>query len=212
MIVYNIQTNGESSQLVIELINDSVYVEPDAVAYIVGKIDLVGKIKGIKDKLTSHLIGQRHYKPSYKGSGKIYLKASYGTFHKFNIKDQENIILQPEYFRACRSSVEVKPKFTTGKFISGLPLLQTVVSGHGNMMAVFPGPIKEIKLENDVFTAFASDVVAYSSKLKVKKTSAGKSKNTSMKCAGTQVTVFSGTGIIYFVPQRNKECRVISKK
>ncbi len=53
MIVYNIQTNGPSSQMIVELLNDGAYIEPKAVAYFELVTYMKEKAKEIKNHIAS---------------------------------------------------------------------------------------------------------------------------------------------------------------
>lgn len=206
MVIYNIQTNGACSQLVIELINDTVFVEPSAVAYVSGAVELTADIPGWKNKLKSLLIGKHHFKPFFKGTGKIYLVATLGSYHKFTIQPQEDLIINKYAFIACRTSVTIRPemKISFGDLLSGAPILNTVASGTGNVMILMPGPVIAQELKNDKFVAYAHDVAAYSKTLRVYKEFAGKG---GLNIANKMVQIYRGTGNVFFTPIPNKDSK-----
>ncbi len=206
MVIYNIQTNGACSQLLIELINDSVFVEPSAVAYVSGSVALEADVVGWRNKLKALFIGKKHFKPSFKGTGKIYLTATLGTYHKFTLKPQEELVITPKAFIACRNSVTMRAEIKTsfGDLISGAPLVNTIVSGTGNVMILMPGPIVEHELKNDKFIAYAQDVAAYTKQLHVYRELAGKG---GLNIAHKMVQVYRGTGYVFFTPIPNKDSK-----
>ena len=51
--------------MIVELLNDGAYIEPKAVAYVVGDIELIANIDGFKNKLTAHFMGQKYFKPVF---------------------------------------------------------------------------------------------------------------------------------------------------
>lgn len=203
MVIYNIQTNGTCNQLVIELINDTVFVEPSAVAYVSGNVALQADVIGWKNKFKSLFIGKQHFKPSFKGTGKIYLVATLGSFHKFTLKPQEELVITSKAFIACRNSVTIRPeiKASLGNLISGAPLVNTIISGVGNVMILMPGPVVEQELKDDKFVAYAHDVAAYTKQLRVYREFAGKG---GLNIAHKMVQVYRGTGRLYFTPIPNK--------
>lgn len=206
MVIYNIQTNGACNQLVIELINDTVFVEPSAVAYVSGAVALVAELVGWKNKLKALFIGKNHFKPSFKGTGKIYLVATLGSYHKFTLKPQEELVITRKAFIACRNSVTIKPelKITLGDLLSGAPLVNTIVTGTGNVMILMPGPVVEHELKNDKFVAYAHDVAAYTKQLHVYREFAGKG---GLNIAHKMVQVYRGTGNLFFTPIPNKDSK-----
>lgn len=206
MIIYNIQTNGPSSQMIIELLNDGAYVEPKAVAYVVGDIELKANIEGVKNRLTAHFMGQKYFKPIFRGTGKIYLKPTLGSYHKFNVKEEDKLIIAKNSFLACRETIKIIPQVTPSlkKFLSGTPMINNLVSGHGNVVIQMPGPTVEEKLENSKFVAYDSNIAAYSASLNVTREIAG---NGNIHIAHRNVLVFRGTGSIYFSPNINKDAK-----
>lgn len=207
MVIYNIQTNGLCSQLVIELINDTIFVEPNAVAYVSGNITLQADIAGWKNKLKAIFIGKHHFKPAFNGTGKVYLNATLGSYHKFTLKPQEELVIARKAFIACRSSVNIRPEIKTsfGDLISGSPIVKTIVSGTGNVMILMPGPVVEQELKNDKFVAYAHDVAAYDKQLHVYREFAGKG---SLNIAHKMVQVYRGNGNLYFTPIPNKDAKI----
>ncbi len=206
MVIYNIQSNGPSNQLVIELLNDSVFVEPSSVAYISGHVQLDASVKGFKNKFKAYFIGKKYFKPCFTGTGKIYLKATLGSYHKFSIKEDEKLIIGPNAFIACRDSIQLIPivSASVANFLSGLPTISTLVRGVGNVVVHMPGPVVQTELKDDKFVAYSSDIAAYSQDLKVTREQAGKGW---LSIASKMVQVYRGSGNLYFTPNPNKDSK-----
>jgi uncharacterized protein (AIM24 family) len=206
MVIYNIQANGASNQLVIELINDSVLVEPNSVVYITGDIKLNASPDTPYSRFKASFIGSSYYKPTYSGTGKIYLKATLGTYHKFVLKDDNELILGPNTFVACRNNLELTPtiKISLQQFLTGAPSVETKIKGNGNVMILMPGPVMEYVLNSDKFVAYSNDIAAYSPTLQVTREFAGKGW---LNIANKRVQVFRGTGSVFFSPHPNKGTR-----
>ena len=204
MITYNVQSNGVSHQLIIEVTNDIVFIEPSAVAYVIGNLTLNASAT-FNQKLKAIFIGKKYIKPSYEGSGKIYLKATLGSYHKITLRKDEELTLMPNAFIACSSSVTIEPyiSFSMINFISGLPTVKMIAKGRGVIMVLMPGPIVEYELKNtkDKFVAYSSDIAAYSNKLNLTRNFAGKGW---LNISKRMVQIFRGNGKIYFSPNPNK--------
>lgn len=206
MIIYNVQTNGACNQLIIEVLNDTVLVESDVVAYVTGNLTLNADMESnLSKRIQSFFIGKRFFKPSYSGTGKIYLKATLGTYHKFNLENDEELVLTPNAFIACRNTITVTPDVSPSiiNFISGLPLVKPIAKGSGALMVRMRGPIVEYELkdEKDKFIAFDSDIAAYSKQLLLTRELAGKGW---LSISQKMVQNFRGKGKVYFSPNPNK--------
>lgn len=202
MVIYNVQTNGDSNLLVIELINDSVKIEASAIAYIVGDIQLLTQIKGLMNKTKAHMLGKNYFKPTLQGTGKIYLRPSVGNYHKLNLSADHKLYVNPNAFIACRNSIEVMPDVSLSfkNFISGTPMLNLLAQGSGNLMVLMPGPIEDCLLQDGKFSAYENNIAAFSTDLKVTREIAGTGDLT---VAQKLVKVFRGNGNIYFSPNIN---------
>ena len=181
MVIYNIQSNGASSQLVVELMSDGVHLEPHSVAYVEGDLEYESSLNSLSDGLKAHFIGRQYYKPIYKGTGKIYLKPTLGYYHKFTVNDNDDLTISKNAFVVCRSSIQLIPQIKPSliKFLSGSPMVNTLIKGNGNLVIKMPGEV--------------TDIAAYTLGLNV----------TREVSAGRTVQVFRGTGSVYFSPHPN---------
>lgn len=207
MVNYDIQKNGASTQLVIELEKDSVYIDSSFIAYIIGDLKLEATDDPLSSKILAHFIGSQYFKPRISGSGKIYLKSTLGSYHIFNLKHHDSLVISPNVFICCHHEVKIDNniKPTIDKFLSGTPMINSVVNGDGNVVALMPGPVIELKLNNDKFVAYNKDIAAYSSNLKITREPAGSGW---LGVAQTMVKIYRGTGSIYFSPHPNKDSKV----
>lgn len=202
MVIYNVQSNGSCNQLVIELINDTIYVDSNMVAYVSGNINLDSKNEAT-NSLKSFWINKDCYKPKFQGTGKIFLHATLGSFYKFALKEGEEMIINPYAFVACRESITVTPKinFSLRRFLTGIPMVDLSVKGNGNVMSLMSGPVQEIQLKNEKFLAIGVEIAAYSPLLNVTRELVGKNWLSGPKMA----RIFRGTGSIFFTPIPNKD-------
>lgn len=204
MVIYNIQKNGESSELVIEVINDSVFVEPSAIAYVVGNLELNASLRSLTDAFKARFVGRKYFRPTLSGTGKIYMKATLGSYHKFSLKNNEQLTITNNAFIACRDSLHMEPQIhpSLSKFLSGTPLVTNLISGNGNIVIQMPGEVVEAKLNNDKLMAFNHDVAAYTTGINVTRETA--SRKGGMSIAHRLIYVYRGTGSVFFTPHPNK--------
>lgn len=207
MIIYNVQTNETVSQLVIELIDDSIYVEPNAISYILGTISFDEANNNFIEMLKTKVIGKKFIKPKLCGTGKIYLHATLGAYHKFTIEDNQELFISNSAFIACRDSVKLIPKIDISikKFLSGTPIINMLAKGHGHVMVLMAGPVHEITLDDNKFMVFNENeqIAGYSTKLHLTR----ELSKISWGIKQRMISVFRGTGNIYFTPIPNKDSK-----
>ncbi len=154
--------------------------------------------------------GKQYYKPKFQGTGKIFLHATLGSYHKFALKDDEELFVNPNAFIVCRDSVKITPhsNFSLKNFLSGVPMINMMVKGTGSVMVLMPGPVQECALKEDKFIDFGTQVAGYSTQLRVTREVIGDNWPNSPKMA----RVFRGTGSVFFCPIPNKGSRSRSSK
>ncbi len=205
MVIYNVQTNGASNQLVIELINDTISIDAESVAYVTGNINLDADEESFSKKLKAYFVGKKVNKPKFHGTGKIYLYATLGSYHKFSLKNGEELYLNPSVFVVCRDSVELIPQVSLSvkNFLSGVPLVNLKAKGHGSLMVLMPGPLQECILNDEKFVALGKQIAAYSTTLTRTREIFGKTWFSDPKMAH----VFRGKGSLFFCPIPNKDSK-----
>jgi uncharacterized protein (AIM24 family) len=152
----------------------------------------------------SRFVGKKFYRPTLSGTGKIYLRPTLGNYHKFSLKDGEQLIITNNAFIACRDTLHMEAHIDPSLviFLSGTPMVTTLISGTGNVVVQMPGEVIEAKLNNDKLIAFHNDVAAYTTGIKVTRETA--SKKGGMGIAQRLVYIYRGTGSVYFAPHPNK--------
>ena len=205
MVIYNVQSNGDCHQLVIELINDSVLIDAGSVAYVSGNINMDAATDTFTSKIKSYFIGSSIFKPKFHGTGKIYLNATLGNYHKFSLKNHEGLYIHPKVFIACRDSVTLEPKLDLSlkNFLTGTPMIKMCAKGTGNVMVLMPGPVQECVLQDDKFVAIDTEIAAFSTKLQISREIVGKTWLSGPKIA----RVYRGTGSLFFSPIPNKDSK-----
>lgn len=205
MVIYNVQSNGACNQLVIELINDSIYIDAESVAYVSGNINMDVSDEPFQVKCQAYFLGKSLFRPKFKGTGKIYMYATLGTYHKFALQNNEELYLNPKVFIACRDSIIIKPhlNISVKNFITGVPMKNLSVQGTGSVMVLMPGPVQECSLQDQKFVAIDKEIAAFSPTLEITREIVGKNWLSEQKNA----QVYRGTGHIFFSPIPNKDSK-----
>lgn len=201
MVIYNVQTNGACNQLVIELISDTIYIDTSLVAYVTGNINL-NIPRDPRKSVKAYLIGKSFFKAKFQGTGKVYLHATLGNYHKFGLKDNEDLIINHRAFVVCRDAIDISPHYdySLKNFLTGVPMVNMLAKGTGAIMVLMPGPVQEIQLKEDKFVAFGNEVAAYTTQLKISREVVGDNWPANQRMA----RVFRGTGSVFFCPIPNK--------
>jgi uncharacterized protein (AIM24 family) len=137
-------------QVRILLQNSSVIMESGALQFMLGKIEIENKTGGIggfaKKLMNSAVTGETMYKPTYKGSGEIYLEPSQKYFSLVELNNEE-LIVDDGLFFCSESTVKVESfmqKNISSALFGGEGLFQTKLSGSGFAVLAIPVPEYEL--------------------------------------------------------------------
>ena len=195
-------------QVRIILEDSSVKLESGALSYMKGEIEIKTKTGGVvglgKKFLNSKLTGETMFKPTYEGTGEIFLEPSFGHFALIELEDEE-IIVDDGLFYACEEDVEVgaaMQKSVSSMLFGNEGIYQTSISGSGIVVLEIPVPESEIfkcKLFNDTLKVDGNFAVLRTSNIKftVEKSS---SLIGSVTNGEWLLNVYSGTGEVWLLP------------
>lgn len=195
-------------QVRIILEDSSVKLESGALSYMKGEIEIRTKTGGVvglgKKFLNSKLTGETMFKPTYEGTGEIFLEPSFGHFVLIELEDEE-IIVDDGLFYACEEDVEVgaaMQKSVSSMLFGNEGIYQTSISGSGIVVLEIPVPESEIfkcKLFNDTLKVDGNFAVLRTSNVKftVEKSS---SLIGSVTNGEGLLNVYSGTGEVWLLP------------
>lgn len=135
----------------IQLNQETVRAESGALCYMVGNIDMYSYLMpSIGGLLTSVMVDEAVYRPTYTGTGTITLESSLGGFHILDLNNEEWILEKGAYW-ASDGSVSlgyhregIYTSFWAGE---GFVYLQTKVKGYGKVVVTTRGPVEEITLK-----------------------------------------------------------------
>lgn len=195
-------------QVRIILEDSSVKLESGALSYMKGEIEIktnTGGVVGLGKKfLNSKLTGETMFKPTYEGTGEIFLEPSFGHFALIELEDEE-IIVDDGLFYACEEDIEVgaaMQKSVSSMLFGNEGIYQTSISGSGIVVLEIPVPESEIfkcKLFNDTLKVDGNFAVLRTSNIKftVEKSS---SLIGSVTNGEGLLNVYSGTGEVWLLP------------
>lgn len=195
-------------QVRIILEDSSVKLESGALSYMKGEIEIKTKTGGVvglgKKFLNSKLTGETMFKPTYEGTGEIFLEPSFGHFALIELEDEE-IIVDDGLFYACEEDVEVgaaMQKSVSSMLFGNEGIYQTSISGSGIVVLEIPVPESEIfkcKLFNDTLKVDGNFAVLRTSNIKftVEKSS---SLIGSVTNGEGLLNIYSGTGEVWLLP------------
>ncbi|KOR36633.1 MULTISPECIES: AIM24 family protein [Planktothricoides] len=182
--------------------NETILAEAGALFYFLGDIRMesqgTGGVGGFFKALAT---GETVVRPSYTGTGELYLEPSFEGYHILNLQGEEWVMDTGGYW-ASEGSVQVdakRNKLLTGLF-GGEGLFQTTAKGQGKVVIKTPGPIEEVHLRNDRLVVDGTFAVARSATLNYTVTKATKSLLGSLTSGEGFVNTYEGTGTVLLAP------------
>ncbi len=188
----------ESLHLVkVTLQNETVRTESGAMYYIRGNIQMESKAPSAAGFLKSLATGENIFRPTYTGTGELYLEPSLSGYHIIELDGSEWILDSGAYW-ASDGTIEVgieRNKLVSG-LLGGEGLFQTKVKGRGKVVMVAQGPVEVINLRNDRLVVDGNFAIARTSTLNYRVEKATKSLLGSMTSGEFLVNTFEGTGTV----------------
>lgn len=185
----------------VTLQNETVRTESGAMSYMRGNIVMESKAPSAGGFLRSLATGENIFRPTYTGSGELYLEPSLSGYYMMELKGSEWILDTGAYW-ASDGSVEVgveRNKMVAG-LIGGEGLFQTKVRGSGKVVMVAQGPVETVHLQNDRLVVDGSFAIARTNTLNYRVEKATKSLFGSMSSGEFLVSTFEGTGTVLLAP------------
>lgn len=185
----------------VTLQNETVRTESGAMYYIRGNITMQTKAPSAGGFLKSLATGENIFRPTYTGTGELYLEPSLSGFHIFEIHGNEWILDSGAYW-ASDGTVDVgieRNKLVSG-LVGGEGLFQTKVKGRGTVVMVAQGPVQVVNLQNDRLVVDGNFAIARTATLNYRVEKATKSILGSMTSGELLVNTFEGTGTVLLAP------------
>lgn len=206
------QSGIKLKQIRIILEDSSIKLEPNSLSYMKGNIEIKNKSGGLlgfgKKIISSKLTGETAFKPTYSGTGEIFLEPSFGHFALIELEDDE-IIVSDNMFFACEEGIDVNAamqKNISSALLGNQGLYQTRIEGSGIVALRVPVPESEIFkciLINDTLKVDGNFAILRTGNIEFSVEKSSKSIVGTVVSGEGLVNVYRGTGEVWLTPTKN---------
>lgn len=207
--MYFMEKQGiKARQIVIYINNDSVEIEPGAMSYFQGNLEMVSGVTAgntLGRLFSSATTGESIAQPKYTGSGMLVLEPSFKHFLILDMEDEE-IIVDKGMFYCAQGSVKVSPfllKNISSGLLGGEGLFQISLKGSGLVVLESPVPACEIdiiELNNDTLKVDGNFSILRSGNIQFTVERSAKTLLGSAVSGEGLVNVYKGTGSVWLAP------------
>ncbi|MCI8422681.1 MAG: AIM24 family protein [Lawsonibacter sp.] len=207
--LYFMEKQGiRARQVALYLTNDMVSIEPGAMSYFQGPLEMVSGVTAgnvLGRMLSGAVTGEGTAQPEYRGSGMLVLEPSFQHFLLLQL-EKEEIIVDKGMFYCAQGGVTVKPvmqRTLSAALGGGEGLFQISLSGTGLVVLECPVPsceIDVIELQNDVLKVDGNFAVLRSASLQFTVERSAKTLLGSAVSGEGLVNVYRGTGSVWLAP------------
>ncbi len=185
--------------------DETIRAEAGALHFMRGRVEMETQMPSAKGFLKSMVTQETVFKPTYKGTGKVYFGPPiFGEYMVMDLAGEAWVLDKGAY--VCSSAgIEVgafRNKAVASMF-GGEGWFQTKVEGTGQVVIQAQGPMHAIDLKNERLTVDGSFAVARQASLEFQVQKATKSILGSMASGEGLVNVIQGTGRVYLAPVPN---------
>ena len=144
--------NIRAKQIAIYLDDTSIQVEPGAMSYFQGNIEMVSGVtmkNAIGRVFQSITTNERFAQPEYKGTGMVVLEPSFKHFLTLELEKGERIIVDKGMYYCAQGTVQVKPVMQSNissALLGGEGIFQLELTGYGLVVLECPVPMSEINM------------------------------------------------------------------
>lgn len=203
------QKHMRARQIAVYMNNTSVTMQPGAMSYIQGNIEMVSGVtvgniigKAFKSAVTGENVAQ----PEYKGTGVVVLEPSFKHFLVLELSPGEEIVVDKKMFYVAQGSVQLKPfmqKTLSSAALGQEGLFQISLTGPGLVVLECKVPMEEINqihLDNDVLKVDGNFAVLRSAGIQFTVERSAKTLVCSAVAGEGLVNVYRGTGDVWLAP------------
>jgi len=187
----------------VTLQDETIRTEAGALYYMKGSITMESKAPSLSGFFKALATGEKIFRPTYTGTGELFLEPSFGGFHIFDGGGHTWIAESGAYWASEMSiTVDIHRESTLTALKSGEGFMdfQTKLSGQGTIVLQSQGPVEVVSLVNDRMTVDGSYVLARSGDIKYSAQRATKSIFGSMTSGEGFVRIYEGTGTLLMAP------------
>jgi uncharacterized protein (AIM24 family) len=187
----------------VTLRDETVRTEAGALYYMRGAITMESKAPSLGGFLKALASGEKIFRPTYTGTGDLYLEPSLGGFYIFDGGGHTWIAESGAYWASDMGiTVDIHRESTLTALKSGEGFMdfQTKLSGHGTIVLQAQGDVEVVHLENDRMTVDGNYVLARTGDIRYSAQRATKSLFASMTSGEGFVRIYEGTGTLLMAP------------
>ncbi len=209
MMYFMEQQNMKARQAAIYLENDAVRVEPGAMSYFMGNLEMVSGVTPgnlLGRMFTGAVTGEATAQPEYRGTGMIVLEPTFKHLLTLELQAGEEIIVDKGMFFAAQGSAVVSAfmqKNLSSAALGGEGIFQTSIKGPGLVVLECAVPMCEIdiiELKNDVLKVDGSFAVLRTAGIDFTVERSAKTLIGSAVSGEGLVNVYRGTGQVWLAP------------
>lgn len=187
----------------ITLNNETVRTEAGALYYMRGPITMESKAPGLGGFFKALATGERIFRPTYTGTGELYLEPTLGGYHIFDCAGRTWIAESGAYWASEMGvTVDIHRESTLTALKSGEGFLdfQTKLSGQGKVVLQAQGAVEAVELRNDRMVVDGNYVLARSGEITYSAQRATRSLFSSLTSGEGFVRIYEGTGTLLMAP------------
>jgi uncharacterized protein (AIM24 family) len=199
MAEFHIHTEQNTRYVRVVLKDESIRAEAGALAYMRGSVSMRAPIPGPRAFLRASLSDEAAVRPTFTGTGEVFLESTLGGYYSFEIHEKPWILERGAYW-ASEAGVElgvhrekVLASYWTG---AGLIDFQTRLSGTGKVVLNAAGPVEEIDLGDEEIAVEGPLVIARSSRVHYSVRRPSRSRLSSWIAGERLLRVYRGPGRI----------------
>jgi uncharacterized protein (AIM24 family) len=185
------------------LMQETVRTESGALYYLRGAITMESKAPSMGGLFKALATGETIFRPTYTGTGELYLEPSLGGFHVMECGGRQWILENGAYW-ASEAAVTVdihrEKTLTALKSGEGFMDFQTKVGGRGKVVLNAQGPVEVLELNHDRLVVDGRYVLARSDSVRYSAERATKSLFGSFTSGEGFVRIYEGSGTLLFAP------------
>lgn len=207
-LFYMEKQNMRARQVAVYLNHDKVVVEPGAMSYFKGQIEMISGVtmgNMLGRMFSSATTGEGVAQPEYSGTGLVVLEPSFNHFLLLNMEN-EDIVVDKGMFYCAQGSVEVKPimqKNVSSALLGGEGVFQIELKGTGLVVLECAVPSCEIdvlELNNETLKVDGNFAVLRSGNIAFTVERSAKTLIGSAMSGEGLVNVYRGTGTVWLAP------------
>ena len=209
MMYFMEKQNMKVRQAAIYLTNDAVKVEPGAMSYFKGNLEMVSGVTPgnlLGRMFTGAVTGEAAAQPEYRGTGMLVLEPTFKHLLTLELQAGEEIIVDKGMFFAAQGSANVSAymqRNLSSAALGGEGIFQTSIKGPGLVILECAVPMCEIDiidLENDTLKVDGNFAVLRTGGIDFTVERSAKTLIGSAVSGEGLVNVYRGTGQVWLAP------------